>query len=199
MDSLDTLDLPAGTHARLLTGRDVVTGLQLAYPVIWADRPYDRCPRCDQPVARVVDQCPVTLDTGAGQGGRIGEWDQQHGCGEWLGVAWAEVDGDPTEDDVVTAARQLAEGLAEAIAGQRASVRARLAQDLREAMGRLAEPLEDGETAEERAAEIRTGNEVESGIYLEDGSWVAWDYAPAGDGDTIAVHEADLDEQAPRA
>jgi hypothetical protein len=89
--NVDVLELPSGTHAMVLTGRDVVTGEQLAYPVVWVDRSYCTCPRCGEPVARVVEECPVLLDTGAGQGGQIEEWSKQHGCGEWLSVDWEEV------------------------------------------------------------------------------------------------------------
>jgi hypothetical protein len=196
-EALGTLDLPTGTHAAVLTGHDVVSGEQLAYPVVWADRPYDTCPRCRQPVARVVEQCPVMLDTGARQGGQILEYSKQHGCGEWLSVDWDEVRAsdrlaDITDDDVAAAARLLAARLAETIASKRDHIRMRLREDLQDALRRLAEPLEDDETAEDRTDEVRTGSEVEPGIYQEGGEWVAWDYDPAGSGDTIAVHESDL-------
>lgn len=202
-EALRTLDLPAGTHAGVLTGRDVVSGEQLAYPVVWADRPYGTCPRCRQPVARVVEQCPVMLDTGAGQGGQIQEYSKQHGCGEWLSVDWDEVrPGDQlaevAEDDIVAAARLLAARLVAAIASERENIRRRLREDLQDALCRLAGPLEGGETAEDRADEVRTGSEVEPGIYQEGGQWVAWDYDPDGSGDTIAVDESDLAAQVSR-
>jgi hypothetical protein len=202
-DALSKLALPAGTHATVLTGRDVVSGLQLAYPVVWADRPYDTCPRCGQPVARVVGQCPVMLNTGAGQGGQIQEYSQQHGCGQWLSVDWSEVPAsdrlsDVTEDDVAASARTFATRLAEAITLRRERIRRRLREDLEEALGRLAEPLDDDETEQDRARDVRTGSEVEPGVYSEGGEWVAWDYDPDGSGDTIAVRESDLAAQAPR-
>ncbi len=189
--------IPAGTYAAVLTGRDVVSGEQLAYPVVWADRPHDTCPRCGHPVARMVEQCPVMLDTGAGQGGQIQEYSKQHGCGEWLSVDWDEVRTDDrladlTGVDVVAAARALAARLAETIASERVCIRGRLGEELEDVLRRLAEPLEDDETAEDRADEVRTGSEVEPGVYQEDGEWVAWDYDPDGSGDTIAVNQSDL-------
>lgn len=123
ISDINNIPLPPGTHATILTGRDVVTGQQLAYPVVWADRPYTRCPRCGDAVARTVNECPVLLDVGAGQGGAIEEISQQHGCGEWLHIDWCQVTGqaEPTGDadgrevapgiteaDVIAAARQLA-------------------------------------------------------------------------------------------
>lgn len=85
-------------HTDVLTGRDVVTGLQLAYPVAWEERPIRSCPRCGQDVP-ADPGCPLILNTGAGQGGALEPVTQQHGCGEWLGIAYAEGrDGqDPAE------------------------------------------------------------------------------------------------------
>jgi hypothetical protein len=70
MLDVDAIALPNGIHATMLTGRDVVTGDQLAYPVVWADRSYDVCPGCHEPVDRVIEQRPAHLDTGAGPGRR---------------------------------------------------------------------------------------------------------------------------------
>jgi hypothetical protein len=197
MMDIDALELPLGTHAIVLTGRDVVTGEQLAYPVVWADRSDSTCPRCGQPVAQVVAECPVGLNTGAGQDGQIEELSQQHGCGEWLSVDWAEVSAtgplvDPTEDDVLATARELAARLADDLTTQRERIRARLRVDLRDGLARLAEPLAEDETAEDRAAEVSAGNETEPGLYLEDGQWLAWDYDPDGSGDTITVYASEI-------
>ncbi len=95
-----TLDLPANTHATVLTGRDVVTGEPLEYVIVWADRTYLNCPRCTEPVAREIDECPVALDPGAGPGGQIEETDKRHGCGLWLRVNWDAVKA-PTAPDVL--------------------------------------------------------------------------------------------------
>lgn len=197
MNWLDTIDLPEGIHAAMLTGRDVVTGEDLAYPVVWADRAYGTCPRCGQPVARIVEDCPVLLDTGAGQGGQIQELDKQHGCGEWLDVDWQEVQaceaaGGITADDVTAAAGALAAGLAAEITAERDRIRARLRADLRDALRRLAEPLEPGETPEDRAEDAGTGSEIDPGVCVEDGKWFAWDYDPAGGPEPIIVHASDL-------
>jgi hypothetical protein len=199
---VSALELPAGTHAAVLTGRDIVSGQMLAYPVVWADRPYGTCPRCGQPVARVVGECPVMLDTGAGLGGQILEWDKQHGCGEWLSVSWQEVHsaspgGDPGEPDTLAAAAELAAALAAEVSAERDQIRVRLRGELQEALTRLAGPLDDGETPEDRAAEVRTGSEVGPGVYLEyGGHWLAWDYDPGGSGEAVTVSAEDLDGQA---
>jgi hypothetical protein len=197
---LSVVDLPAGTHAAVLHGRDVVTGDQLARLVVWADRPYDRCPGCDEPVSRVVE-CPVGLNTGAGQGGRLEEWSKQHGCGEWLAVDWEEVTssaatGEVTTADVVAAATELAASLAAAIDKERGCLRARLREDLAWALARLAEPLADGETSEDREEEVRTGSEVDPGVYREGDGWLAWGYDPDGSGDPITVHAKELTAEA---
>lgn len=179
MIDTEAMQLPAGTHATVLAGRDVVTGEDLAYPVVWADRSYGACRRCAQPVAWEVD-CPVVLNVGAGQGGAIEPLSQQHGCGEWLSVDWTELDQGASEADVVAAAGRLAAGLAAEIDTARASVRAGLCRDLEGALARLAEPLGEGETPEDRAEEVCSGSDTGPGVYCEGGRWVAWDYDPAG-------------------
>ncbi|MEU7317466.1 hypothetical protein [Streptomyces sp. NPDC007083] len=55
------------------------------------------------------------------------------------------------------------------------------------------EPLTQTETAEDPAAEVRTGHEAEPGVY-HDEHWLAWDYDPDGSGDLIEVHEHELQE-----
>ena len=192
----DIPQLARGTHAAILTGTDVVTGEALAYPVVWADRPYDHCPRCNQFVGRDVD-CPVMLNTGAGQGGQIQEYSQQHGCGEWLSVSWKEIyfsTRDATEQDILDAAHELAADLAEEIAARQKRLRTQLREELAAALKRLREPLGEDETTEDRAGEMRTGSEIEPGIYEEHGVWLAWDYDPDGSGDPITVTEADVTE-----
>lgn len=200
---LAELDLPARIHATVLTGRDVTNGETLTYPVVWADRLYDTCPRCDQPVNRVVNTCPAVLDTGAGTGGQILEWDQQHGCGEWLAVSWQQVRSDaaePTVEDVKAAADQLAATVAADLATERRRLTKQLRTELQDALTRLAEPLADGETAEDRRREIQTGHQGEPGVDYEPtfpgpgqtATWHAWDFDPDGSGEAIMVTEDDL-------
>lgn len=189
-------ELPAHIHATVLKGRDIVTGELLAYLVMWADRPYDTCPLCREPVSATVGDCPVQLDTGAGQGGAIREWDKQHGCGQWLDVDWRQVTadgGEVTDANVRAAAADLLTKRQQRIADALREIEAELRKDLTGALARLAEPL-DNETAEDRVDEVTTGSEVEPGVYLDDGEWLAWAYPPVirgGDG-TITVYASDL-------
>ncbi len=88
---IEALDLPPYTHAAVLTGRDIVTGLDLHYVIVWADRSTGTCDQCNQPISMQVDECPVILNLGAGAGGAIEEPSKQHGCGNWLTVDWTEV------------------------------------------------------------------------------------------------------------
>jgi len=195
--NISEVKLPDGIHATVLTGQDVYMRLPLAYPVVWADRPYQECPRCDQPINRTTEtSCPVMLNTGSGQGGQIEEFDQQHRCGEWLPVLWQEVPvaGDEvTEGELAAAAQELAVRFQGAVEAERAGIRKSLRDDLAEALKRLAEPLVSGETAEERAEEVRTGSEVEPGVRQEDGVWLAWANDPL-DTDPITIDERDLEE-----
>lgn len=196
-ESGDWDDLPQGTYATILTGRDVVSRANLAYPVVWTDRPYGTCPRCKEPVDR-TPPCPVALDDGAMGGGRIEENSQQHGCGYWLAVDWDEA---PDIEAVPAVAQRLAGHLAGRIYAERARVCIRLIDALREALARRDEPLVD-ETIEDRADEIATGTEVDPGVYINnrwaDPSawvWCAWDYDPAGlDEEGISVYIEDLEE-----
>lgn len=197
---VDQLNLPKGTHAAVLTDRCKATGIDLAYPIVWADRPYRECPLCGQTIDQVVSDCPVILDAGAG--GAILEWDKKHGCGEWLFVDWRELDEDATDDDVLAAAEKLANDRREEIQEGCRKIEAQLREDLAAAVARLAEPLEPGETREDRLEQVRTGNEIQPGVYLdgadldgEGGYLVAWDYHPdGGEGDTITVTVDDLVE-----
>jgi hypothetical protein len=191
------IDLPLGVHYTALSDRDIVTGEMLTRGIVWTDRPYDRCPRCHEPVNREVIGCPVTLNGGAHQGGQLEMWSQQHGCGYWLKVEWAEVagtgpDGQITDDDVAAAAEDIADALREAIDAERERVRIGLLEDLSLALARLADPLDEDEMPKDRAEEVRTGSEISPGVYLEDGRWVAWDYDPDGSGDTVSVTANDV-------
>lgn len=195
MIDIHALNLPRHIHATVLTGTDVTTGEQLAYPVIWADRTERNCPRCDQPI-EVEVPCPVMLDTGAGQGGRVTDLSQQHGCGEWLGVSSATFDEFDTTQQIEAEAHVLAEARAEEINGEREYMRRRLGAYLRTSLQLRAEPLEDGETQEDRDDEVTTGGEYSPGVYHDGTQWVAWDYDPDPDGDetdVITVTAKDLE------
>lgn len=208
---VDDIRLPDGIHATLLTDRDIVTGEMLAYPVVWADRPYSDCPLCGQDIG-VEEACPVALNTGAGQGGQIEEWDKTHGCGYWLSVSWREVtapagrdttDDDQEdqedeevapgigEDDVLTVARELAADREQQIAAEQKKIRGKLRKELAASIARLGEPLGDGESLEDRADEVTTGSETEPGVYCDGGQWLAWAYEPV-DSDPITVDASDL-------
>jgi hypothetical protein len=194
--------LPPYIHATILCGRDVVSGDTNEYVIVWADRAYNTCPQCRQPVHTEVD-CPIHLDAGACQGGQLLEYDQQHGCGEWLGVHSANIEPSDSPDDspeiiegvtehaVLAAADKLSAARTADIAVQVATIQRRLRRDLRAALNRLAEPLGADETADDRADEITNGDEIQPGVYHDGGTWLAWDYHPEGS-DAITIYQADL-------
>jgi hypothetical protein len=176
------LDLPDGIHATVLRGRDP-NGTMLAVPIVWADRITDRCDQCGEPIAKVVEGCPAVLDAEACAGGQLESTDLQHGCGNWLSVDWREAD----IDQVTAVAKEMAADRKREIDAEHERIERRLRRDLTAAMARLSEPLDAGETAEERADEVTTGSEIEPGIYHDADQWLAWDYDPASEGDTITV------------
>jgi hypothetical protein len=187
---MNEITLPTGTHHAVLRGTDVITKEPLVYHVVWADRPYGKCPRCGQAVPR-EPSCPLSLNPGAGLGGAIEEWDQQHRCGEWLAVDSTSLGEDASEEQILNAAKVLAVGLADEMQEVRERIRTRLREDLRQALARLVEPLdtEHGETAEDRADEVTTGGSEYPGVFQDRNQvgvpWVAWDFDPAGDSDTV--------------
>lgn len=180
-ENVREIPLPPHTQADALTARDIITGEPLTRVVVWADRPYDRCPQCEQGVSAVVD-CPVTLDAGAGQGGQIMEYSQQHGCGYWLSVDWTEVTGhdgeDPTDTDIAAAAAQLAHRRQQHIADACQMIEAGLRRDLAAVLAQ-----ED---------KVSSGSEFHAGVYHDGTEWVAWAEAPVDDADAIVVCESDL-------
>lgn len=181
--------LPEGTHSTTLTGRDVVTAEPIERIIVWADRPYNYCTRCGQTVGYEVPNCPVNLDLGAGWGGQLLDYDQKHGCGQWLLVSWREVDD---EAAIEAAAQSLAENLAKRIEGLRKKTRAALAKQLRAAQARLAEPLDEaaGETTADREEEVLSGSEVTPGVFRDGDALLAWAYDPSGrDDEGISVRE----------
>ena len=193
MSTLDltAMDLPPHVHATVLTDRDVVSGEDLAYPVLWCDRVYGVCPRCDEPVDREPD-CPVLLNTGVGMGGEIEEISQEHGCGDWLPVTWAELPAGADAEAVEAAAEKMAAQFCLERDDERARIRVQLTKMLRKGLARLAEPLEDGETIEDRRSELGDDDDTEPGLFFDNGQLTAWDYDPDGSGDCIKVSESDL-------
>jgi len=175
MTSISGVELPAGTHVTVLTGRDIVTGGQLANTVVWADRSYAACPRCRETIPIVVEHCPVLLNVGACSGGAIEARDLQHGCGQWLSVGWAALDNDAAAEDVLAVAEELATRRATDLTAARDHLRARLRAELANVL----------------AADLVTGSETEPGVYCDGGTWLAWDYDPDGSGDPITVSAAD--------
>lgn len=176
-------DLPRHVHAETLRARDVVTGQPIAETIVWADRVINQCPLCRQPIDRIVEACPAHLNAGAGQGGQLQDYSQQHGCGEWLAVTWRAVaDGESVE----FVAAEIAASFTRDLAEERASIRRRLTEELADAMARLAKPLADGETAEERAEEITTGSDTDPGVYRGDG-WLAWEFDPLTEDGTDCI------------
>ncbi|MGW2654363.1 hypothetical protein ACWC1D_12015 [Streptomyces sp. NPDC001478] len=126
---------------------------------------------------------PVQLNRG-----NLDPFSQQHGCGQWLDALWEPVRGvgggyEATPDGVLRVAAELLERLNSARRARRERIRACLRMELTAALHRLDEPLKEGDTPEERAEEVTTGNEIEPGIY-RDGDWLIWAYDPG---------EADID------
>ncbi|MFD7861512.1 hypothetical protein [Streptomyces sp. NPDC059783] len=194
---LSGLRLPEGTYAKVLHDLTGSPQEREAQIVVWTDRPYAVCPRCDQPVTHDLSQAaPVQL-----RQGELEPFDQQHSCGLRLAVLWEGVRGTDdhhavTPDDVLCVARELSEALTATRQSRRDTILSRLREELTEALQRLNEPLAEGETLEERAEDVRTGSETAPGIYLEDGHWIIWAYDPGRPGgsedDLVVVHETEL-------
>lgn len=179
---INMLVLPAHTHAEILRARDIVSGSELAEVIVWTDRAAPTCSRCHQPTGTV--DCPVSLNAGAGQGGALEENSQQHGCGEWLSVAWTHVTSTtpavlPSAEVVEAAAAELAARRVVELDAMRSRRRASLTEELRDVLASAAEPLTDGETTEELRARISTGTDMDPGVMFDHGQWIAWDYDPA--------------------
>lgn len=195
MINASELRLPAAIHAAVISERHISTGQLMQRGVVWADRTYRTCETCRQPVPYAVEQCPVTLD----QVGAVREWSQAHcdfngPCGTWQPVLWEAVNGEPTTASMEDAARSLATRRAEVLAGQRTMMTASLRDDLQRALSRIAHP-DPGENAEQAAEAVTTGSDAEPGVYFDahsSGEWVAWDYDPGDESETITVYASDL-------
>lgn len=106
--NLAQLELPAHIHVEETGGRDVVSGEIVTAYVVWADRPTPECPGCGQDIGVEQPTAPAMLNMGAGQGGQVEEFSQQHGCGEWVAVAWVVLEDDLTPEHILTVAEALA-------------------------------------------------------------------------------------------
>lgn len=151
----------------VIPARDVVV-IQLSRLAIY------RCWRCGQTLHTrpgPVDWIDERTD------GSHGGWDHQHGCGAW----------NRTHEEIVQVHGQLTGALdrltdtcAEAHSAAAATIWEDLADALAAAVERIAADPDDDRW--------RTGSETEPGVYRrDDGILEAWDYHPAGTGDTITV------------
>jgi hypothetical protein len=185
-----------GTHADVLTMNDPATGQPMTRTIVWADRVDDTCPACGQPAPRMIDHCPVALSPDGSPYLRVDDH-TRHGCGAQLGVAWLEVSPSrpgqsPTEQDVLQASSELAVRLNATINGRRQVILARLRVDLLQALVRLAQPFAEGETSQDRAAEVSSGSMTSPGVRRHNARWEAWDYDPDGTGVILVVDQAEV-------
>lgn len=110
---------------------------------------------------------------------------QCSGCGQY-GLGWITTGAKPLPDDPADHDAFVAGLMAEVealhqewAAAERGTIRSRLVRELTTAMS--------GEDAERT-----TGSEIEPGVYQDGGVWVAWDFDPADDSETITVAETEL-------
>ncbi len=172
------LELPAGVHVQRLTIRHVVHGGPESSVIVWGDRTYRACPRCNEPVAVEVVDCPAFKNPNDGQ---VWSTSHQHGCGGWLEVAWGELGGDASEAEIMAMVVEVAEWRAERIGEEKVRIRKRLLRELAEAMD--APDLDDA----------LTGSEVQPGVFMADnGHPAAWDYHPTDEDATLIVDPDDV-------
>jgi hypothetical protein len=178
IDETTRAAVPTGIHASVLTGRDPFQTL-VERIVVWADRLPGPCTRCGEPVGE--HGIPVMLNGKATLGGELEPYDLKHGCGEWIGQTWVEVD---SVDAIPAAAAEMARDRQDQLDAATDRIRRQLVTDLRAALGRLADGAEPGD--------ITTGSDGTPGIYHDsDDGWVAWAFAANGD-DLVTVYVADV-------
>lgn len=189
-----TAPLPEGVRAAQLVGLDYNNNA-LEVLVVWSDRATDACLECGREWPVAVPECPIGVYFVDPSGWQFVESPYQcGGCGRNAYVDWRHT----TPQRLLKDAEELARERQRKIDADRERVRARLSEDLRAALRRLAEPLADGESREDREREVTTGTEVEPGVYraLETDLWTAWDYyGLRGPEDIVAVDETDLDAE----
>ncbi|MDQ1247258.1 MAG: hypothetical protein QG597_1628 [Actinomycetota bacterium] len=206
-DLIDTIEHIADEHRtdrRCVT--TISTGLDTLY-VELSERAFDICTRCGQNLPPAGPVAWLDERTGAHQG----DYDQQHGCGEWNSpesllikidldtlADMDEGDVDTTVRDRLTAAASKLDGaVAAATAAETARIRADLANDLRATLSQVADISADTSlTAEEKAeafADLEDGAGEDPGVYRDGGQWQAWAWVPRREScESIIVTECDL-------
>lgn len=157
---------------------------------LWTDHPYDRCPRCHQPIQRTTP-CPLYLAPGfADAEAAVEAVDRAHesGCGRWLDVAYAHLDTDSADAARVA---ELAHDLAAQWEAQVEHWRRVRRANLRELLADLDTEPEGSETVQEVRDRISASAQVEPGLYWDAarGCWAAWDYDPGDDEEILTEHQ----------
>lgn len=178
--------LPA--HVRLTRQRATLTGSRREADVlfVWTDHPYERCPRCHEPVQRAAP-CPLHLNSEEAEVEAVDRAHEQ-GCGRWLDVAYAHLDTDSTDTvQVAELAGELAARWQEQVEYWRRVRRA----SLRELLEDLDTEPEDTETVQEVRDRISAGAQMDPGTYWDaaQGCWAAWDYDPGDDEQILTEHQ----------
>lgn len=182
--------LPAHVHLTRHHATLAGSRLEVDVLVLWADHPYERCPRCREPVQRTAP-CPLYLNPGdADPETAMEAVNREHveGCGRWLDVAYAHLDTDSADPgQVAELARDLAAQWQTQVEHWRRIRRA----DLRELLQDLDTEPQDGESVQEVRDRISAGAQMDPGPYWDTarGCWAAWDYDP-GDDEQILIEHA---------
>ncbi|MFY7068935.1 hypothetical protein ACOQFV_24020 [Nocardiopsis changdeensis] len=181
--------LPA--HVHLTRHSATLTGSrrEVDVLVLWTDHPYERCPRCREPLPRTAP-CPLYLHAeAAGVEAAVEAVNREHeACGRWLDVAYAHLDTDRADAaDVAELARDLAARWQSQVGHWRRVRRG----ELRELLQDLDTAPEEGETLQEARDRISAGAQMDPGPYwdADRGCWAAWDYDP-GDDEQILIEHA---------
>lgn len=182
--------LPA--HVHLSRQHAILAGSRREVDVLflWTDHPYDRCPRCHQPVQRTAP-CPLHLDSGTSDPEAAVEAvnrAHEEGCGYWLDVAYVQLDTDRADTvQVAELARDLAVRWEEQVEQWRRVRRA----NLRELLADLDTEPEDTETVQEVRDRNSAGAQMDPGPYWDTtrGCWAAWDYDPGDDEQILTEYQ----------
>lgn len=171
-----TIQIPE--HINMTTLSDVGwCGENVRKIVVWADRPYDTCPRCGQGIGRTP--CPVTLN-----GDVVEQIDISHHCGMWMRIDWEILGENASERSIAQVAQKLDIAREQRVERGKERTRERLHGMIAAARQRII----DGDDPED----VCDGSEAIAGVYMEDGRLTAWDYGPIDDGSIVTVDENDL-------